>query len=68
MLQIELTMSDPDRHRVICTDFGATLHFGLVEKGNCSVDNHAVMCIFLWLVIGEKFNLLTHQASKTVQS
>ena len=39
-------MSHPDKHRVICTGFGATLDLGSVEKGNCSVDNHAVMCIF----------------------
>ena len=46
MLRIDLTMSNPNKHRVICTDFGATLDLGAVEKGNCSVDNHSVMCIF----------------------
>ena len=46
MLHIDLTMSDPNKHRVICTNFGATLDLGAVEKGNCYVDNHAVMCIF----------------------
>ena len=46
MLSIDLTMSNPNKHRVICTDFGATLDLGAVEKGNCSVDNHSVMCIF----------------------
>ena len=67
MMRIDLTMSHPDKHRVICTNFGATLDLGSVEKGNCSVDNHAVMCIFLWLVIGAKLNLQTYEASKTVQ-
>ena len=46
MLSIDLTMSNPNKHRVICTDFGATLDLGAVEKGNCSVDNHSVTCIF----------------------
>ena len=45
MLRIDLTMSNPNKHRVICTDFGATLDLGSSEKGNCSVDNHSVMCI-----------------------
>ena len=46
MRQLDLTMSDPNTTRVICTDFGATLDLGAVEKDNCSVDNHAIICIF----------------------
>ena len=42
-------MSDADKHRVICTDFGATLDLCASEKDNCSVDNHAVLCIFFVL-------------------
>ena len=45
MMRIDITMSDPNKHRIICTDFGATLDLGAAEKGNCSVDNHSVMCI-----------------------
>ena len=44
MMRIDITMSDPNKHRIICTDFGATLDLGAAEKGNCSVDNHSVMC------------------------
>ena len=46
MMHIDLTMSNPNKHRIICTDFGATFDLGATEKGNCSVDNHSVMCIF----------------------
>ena len=42
----DLTMSDPDKHRVISTDFGATLDLRAAETDNCSVDNHAVVDIF----------------------
>jgi hypothetical protein len=44
--KIDMTLSHPDRHRIICTDFGATLDLGAIEKDNCSVNNHAVVCIF----------------------
>ena len=46
MRKIDHTMSDRDKHRVICTDFGATLDLSAAEKDNSSVDNHAVICIF----------------------
>ena len=42
-------LSHRDLHRVICTDFGATLYLSDIEKDNCSVDNHAVvyvLCIY----------------------
>lgn len=45
--KIDLTMSNPDTKRVICTEFGATLDLGAVEKDNCSVENHAIICIFV---------------------
>lgn len=40
-------MSDQNLHRVMCTDFGATLDLSAAEKDNSSVNNHAVICIFL---------------------
>lgn len=45
--KIDLTMSDPETTRVLCTDFAATLDLKASEKDNSSVDNHAVVCIFL---------------------
>lgn len=50
--QIDLTMSDRDTTRVICTDFGATLDLGAAEKDNYSVDNHSVICIFVLSITG----------------
>ena len=46
MRHLDLTVSDRRTTRTICADFGATLDLGAVEKDNCSVDNHAVICIF----------------------
>ena len=40
-----MTMGDPNLHRVICTYVGALLDPCSAEKGNCSVNNHAVICI-----------------------
>ena len=40
-------MSDSNTTHVICTDFGATLDLGASEKDNSSVNNHAVIAIFL---------------------
>jgi hypothetical protein len=42
----DLIMSHPDLHRVLFTDFGATLDLCAAEKDNSSVNNHAVICIF----------------------
>ena len=42
-------MSHPDRHRVILTDFGATLDLCAIKTDNSSVDNHAVIDIFFVL-------------------
>jgi hypothetical protein len=48
MRKIDLTMSDhPNNTCVICTDFGTTLDLGASEKDNSSVNNHAVIAIFL---------------------
>eukprot|EP00957_Ditylum_brightwellii_P136751 10428089-Ditylum_brightwellii.AAC.2 len=47
MLKRDITMSDKDKHHIICTDFGATLDLHASEKHNCSVYNHAVICIML---------------------
>ena len=49
MRQIDMQMSNPDKHRIICTDFGATLDLAAAEKDNCSVDNHAVLAIYFVL-------------------
>ena len=46
MRKIDTIMSDRNLHRVIMTDFGATLDLSAAEKDNSSVDNHAVICIF----------------------
>ena len=70
MLRLDLMMSDPDRHGVTRNDFGATLDLGAVEKGNRSVDNHAVMCIFFvvsdWRVV--EFNDIQGKREKTITS
>ena len=42
----DLTMLDPNKHRVICTDFASTLDLRGKATDNCSVDNHAVVAIF----------------------
>ena len=52
MRKIDTTMSNPDKHRVLLTDFGATLDLRASETDNCSVDNHAVICIFLLYMTG----------------
>ena len=49
MKKIDFVMSNSDHHRVICTDFGATLDLFASEKDNSSVNNHAVLCIFFVL-------------------
>ena len=46
MRKIDLTMGDPNKHRVFCTDFGATLDLMGAEKDNSSVNNHAIIDIF----------------------
>mmetsp|Transcript_53785 Transcript_53785/g.62870 ORF Transcript_53785/g.62870 Transcript_53785/m.62870 type:complete len:289 (-) Transcript_53785:197-1063(-) len=43
-------MSDPNKHRVLCTDFGATLDLIGAEKSNLSVNNHAIVDIFFVLI------------------
>ena len=45
MRKIDLTNSHPDIHRIIYTNFGATLDLSAIEKDNCSVNNHAAVCI-----------------------
>ena len=45
MKKIDYTMSDSDKHHIICTDFGATLNLSAVDKDTSSVDNHVVICI-----------------------
>ena len=62
MRQLDLTMREPNTTQIICTDFGATLDLGAVEKDNCSVDNHAIICIFLLYTTG---GWLTSQMMET---
>ena len=45
--KIDLTMSNPELVRVICTDFAATLDLLAAAKENASVSNHAFCAIFL---------------------
>ena len=49
MRRLDMEMSSADTHRVICTDFGATLDLSAAKKDNCSVDNHAVLAIYFVL-------------------
>ena len=42
----DLTMSDPNKHHIYFTNFGATLDLMGTEKGNSLVNNHAVIDIF----------------------
>jgi len=46
MRKIDLTMSDPNKHRIFCTDFGATLDLMGAEIDKSSVNNHAIVDIF----------------------
>ena len=46
MRTIDHAMSKIDLHRVICTDFGATLDLSVAEKYHSSVDNNVVICNF----------------------
>ena len=46
MHKIDTLMLNKNLHRLIMTDFGATLDLSASEKDNSSVDNHAVICIF----------------------
>ena len=61
MRKIDLTMSNPNTHRIFCTDFGATLDLMGAEKDNSSVNNHAIVDIFFvahswWVVPYKKLN------------
>ena len=47
--KLDLVMSNPELCRVLCTNFGATLDLCTSEKYNCSVENHAIICIFFVL-------------------
>ena len=44
--KVDLTMSDVNTNRVICTDFGATLNLSASEKDNSGIYNHTAICIF----------------------
>jgi len=47
MRNVDLIMSYPDLHWLLITYFGATLYLMATEKDNLSVNNHAVVCMFL---------------------
>ena len=40
--KIDMFMSHPDQHCIICTNFDVTLDLFAMEKDNSSVENHAV--------------------------
>ena len=67
--KIDSIMSHPDKTRVICTDFGATLDLRAKETDNSSVDNHAVVCIFFvlteWRTV-EFLNTKTNTTDETI--
>ena len=54
---MDFVMSSLDKHQVNCTDFRATLDLFTSEKDNSNVDNHAVVCIFLYCLTGELFSI-----------
>lgn len=47
MQKIDKTMTNSDTSQVVFTDFGATLDLMASEKDNSSINNHAVVCIFM---------------------
>ena len=47
MSKVDMSMDDTNLHCTICTYFDATLNLVSAEKDNCSVDTHAVICIFI---------------------
>lgn len=52
-------MSDPNKHHVFFTDFGSILDLMGAEKDNSSVNNHAVIDIFLLYIVGcESVNIV----------
>jgi len=50
MMKRDLLMSNSDTHRIICTDFGASLDLKASETDNSSVDHHAVVAIFFVVI------------------
>ena len=58
--KLDFVMSNSSNTRVTATDFGAMLSLYASKKDNCSVDNHAVVCIFFvlsdWRVVQYKSN------------
>lgn len=56
--KLHLTMSNPNKVRCILTDFAATPNLRAAKADNCSVDNHAVLCVMYavhnWRVVKYK--------------
>ena len=67
MRQIDLTMLDPDKFRVTCTDVGATLDLMAAEKDNSSVNNHAVICILFVIYNWRKVEMVKKVNGKEVK-
>ena len=57
-------MPNPHTRQVLCTDFGATLDMFSSEKANSSVDNHAVLCIFFFLLRRVKYETMKMSGTK----
>lgn len=51
----DLINSNPNKHQIICTDFGATLDLYGAELDNISVNNHAVICFFCCVQLERSF-------------
>ena len=54
MRKIDIMMCDRNKHKVICTDFAATLDLRGAQTNNCSINNYAVVCIFYIVQTGKK--------------
>lgn len=54
MHKCDVKMCQKDKHRVICIDFAATLNLQGSQTKHFSMNNHAVVCIFMFLVFGGK--------------
>ena len=64
MRKIDMLMSHPYQHRIICTNFGATLDLFAMEKDNSSVNNHAVLCIYFVLTNRRKVSYEINEGNK----
>ena len=68
MQKVDMVMSNANKHPVICTIFRATLDLWASKKDNCSVDNHAILCIFFVLTNWRKvkYKIGENEYSETI--